>query len=474
MTIAGPPPPTRRSLRETGAIVIVPPPSPPASAGALAWVDPGTVARPRTAGALEASPYLPVVPDLLARAPRRTPWRAGVLVPFGIVLALIAAYCATTLLWPLYALPPVATAVSVPVTPASAAAPAWPAQGSAAVAVQGVGGTLASTGDASSIASITKLVTALMVLDRMPLAAGEQGPSFAMTQDDQDAYVGYQNRGESSLDVPVGGSLTELQLLQGMLIGSANNYAQILADSIWPNDAVFANAASGWLATHGLAGMRIIDPTGIEEGNRAAPADLVTLAQRALANPVIGPIVATRAIDLPGAGHVENTNKLLQADPAVVGVKTGSLDGIDNLLVAKDITVGTTPVRLYAVTLGQPDADARTATAQALLDRLAAELQQQPTVPAGTVAGRVSTRWGDPIAILTGADAAVVDWNGGTPTTSADLSVGDARDLGEDVGTLTVKGPLGATTVPVHLAADIEPPTAWWRLTHPLDLFGLA
>ena len=38
---------------------------------------------------------------------------------------------------------------------------------------------------------------------------------------------------------------------------------------------------------------------------------------------------------------------------------------------------------------------------------------------------------------------------------------------------LAVQGPLDAARRRSILADDIEPPTAWWRLTHPLDLFGL-
>ncbi len=38
---------------------------------------------------------------------------------------------------------------------------------------------------------------------------------------------------------------------------------------------------------------------------------------------------------------------------------------------------------------------------------------------------------------------------------------------------LSVQGPLDSATVSLELASDIEPPSAWWRLTHPLDLFGL-
>ena len=41
------------------------------------------------------------------------------------------------------------------------------------------------------------------------------------------------------------------------------------------------------------------------------------------------------------------------------------------------------------------------------------------------------------------------------------------------VGEVRVKGPLNATTTGLHLTADIPDPDPWWRLTHPLELFGL-
>ena len=72
------------------------------------------------------------------------------------------------------------------------------------------------------------------------------------------------------------------------------------------------------------------------------------------------------------------------------------------------------------------------------------------------------------------ADASVVLWNGATGTVATDLLLGDDREAGDTVGTLTVTGPLGATTVDASLADDIEPPSGWWRLGHPLELFGLA
>ncbi|MFK4837458.1 D-alanyl-D-alanine carboxypeptidase [Microbacterium sp. ZW T2_14] len=448
---------------------------PPASSGrtALGWVDDTAIGLGSAPGdlAAAATSYVPVDADLLSGAPRRSPLRAGVIVPTVAIAAVLGAYAATTLLWPLHAVAPIVTAMEVQPVAAPAAAPVWPAQGSAAEGVAGIPGTLATTADPDSIASITKVVTALVVLEEMPLAVGEQGPEFRFTSADRSRYWQYLNNGESALNVPAGGSLSEYQMLEGMLVGSANNYADRLAQSLWPSDAVYASAASAWLAGHGVPGVTVYEPTGMDPRNTASPEALVVLAQKALANPVIAEIVAKQSIDLPGAGHVENTNGLL-ADPGVVGVKTGTLDAW-NLLSAKDVTIGDTTVRLYASVLGQPDDEARLAASRAIYAQLEAELQLKPSVTADTVAGQVETLWGDEVDIVTSGDAAVVLWNGGSGTVATTYDLGDQRDAGDVVGSLSVTGPLDDTAVDLQLAADISDPSPWWRLTHPLDLFGL-
>ncbi|MEZ3161899.1 D-alanyl-D-alanine carboxypeptidase [Microbacterium sp. BWT-B31] len=445
-----------------------------ASGIALAWVDESTItARPRTSTYLTAaaSPYVPVENELLARPPRRSPLRPGVLIPTAAALALVGAYAATTLMWPLNAVQPkVESLQAQPIAAAPAAMP-WPGVGAAAVDVHGIDGSVASSGDMLQMASITKIVTALLVLEELPLAPGEQGPSYRFSYSDRYDYWDYLDGGESALDVPVDESLTEYQMLQGMLIGSANNYADRLAYSIWPSNRVYADAANSWLAAHGVSGISIVEPTGIDSGNMATPEALLVLAEKALANPVIAEIVATPAVDLPGAGHVENTNGLL-ADPGVIGIKTGTLDSW-NLLSAKNLTIGQTTVRVTASVLGQPDNDSRLAVSRALYAQLEAELQPKPSVTTGTTAGLVKTKWGEPVQVVTDADANVILWNGGTGTVTTDFSLGDARTKGDKVGTLTVAGPLDSATVEVSLTADIEGPSPWWRLTHPLDLFGL-
>lgn len=443
-----------------------------APATALAWVDTAAVARNTTVGSLDETADDEQA-DALMRGARLLPAiaRPGILVPLGVLVGLLAAYSGTTLLWPLHEVPPTVQAGELATDPAPAATVTWPAQGSASVGIAGVS-TAASAADAVSIASITKVVSSLMVLDRMPLAPGEQGPEFYFDYGDSVDYWNYRRSDQSALDVPVDGVLTEYQLLQGTLLGSANNYIDRLASEIWGSDSEFAAAAEVWLRERDIEGITVVTPSGFDERNVATPAALIELGERAMKNPVFAEIVGTRSVDLPGAGTVVNTNGML-ADPGVVGIKTGTLVGW-NLLTAKDVTVGDTTVHLFAAVLDQADDKQRLAATRALFAETEAALQAQaPAVAEGTVVGEVTTLWGEKVDVVTDDDATVVLWNGATATATAAFELGDEREEDGTVGTLTTVGPLNTVTTPLALAEDVEGPSPWWRLTHPLELLGI-
>ena len=247
----------------------------------------------------------------------------------------------------------------------------WPSEGAAAVAV-GDGEVMTRADERHPMASVTKVLTALMVLDQKPLAVGEAGTEYHFIEKWNNSYEEYLARDQSALPVPVGGILTEYQLLQGMLLGSACNYADILVTDVWGDNEAFAAAAEEFLGAHGLDGITVIEPTGFNPTNTATPSALIALGRLALQNPVIAEIVAQPQAELPGAGLVENTNDLL-ADPGVVGIKTGTLEG-SNLLSAKDIRVGERTVRVFAVVLSQPDDEARFVASRALYDAVEAQL----------------------------------------------------------------------------------------------------
>lgn len=443
-------------------------------ASALTWIDAESVSTGSIPIDFGAAPTEAEGPDLLADARLRPGWlRARALVPTLFVVSLAAAYCGSTLLWPLDNVAPTVTAAKVEIAPAAAASIAWPTSGSAAVGVQGMG-TASSGGDREPIASISKVASSLMVLDALPLKPGEEGPSYAFTRQDSLKYWQYRRSDQSALDVPAGGSLTEHQMLEGVLLGSANNYIDRLAREIWGSEGAFADASAKWLRDHGLGDISLPNPSGFDSRNVASASDLVTLGELAMRNQVFADIVGTPQVELPGAGVVKNTNRLLAEDAGVVGIKTGTLGKSWNLLTAKDITVDGKTVRLFAAVLGQHDDDARVDATRALFAEVEKALASQtPAVPKGTVVGTLTTEWGARSDIITDTDAKVALWNGATATAKSDLSLGDDWTKGAKTGTLTATGPLGSAEASVSLRSQVDDPSPWWRLTHPMQLFGL-
>ena len=109
--------PSRRALREstapTDTIVV----RNRAGRRALAWVDDETVTD-----AVDTPAASTAAPDLLQRRPRRSPLRAGVVVPLLTAVGVCGAYAAATLLWPLWAVAPTVREIT-PDGPVATAAP---------------------------------------------------------------------------------------------------------------------------------------------------------------------------------------------------------------------------------------------------------------------------------------------------------------------------------------------------------------
>ncbi|MDP3950594.1 MAG: D-alanyl-D-alanine carboxypeptidase, partial [Microbacterium sp.] len=221
-----------------------------------------------------------------------------------------------------------------------------------------------------------------------------------------------------------------------------------------------------------MTGITIVTPSGFDEGNVATPDALLRLGERAMQNPVFAEIVGTVSADIPGAGLVTNTNGML-ADPGVVGIKTGTLEGW-SMLTAKDVTIGDTTVRLFAAVLNQGSNDERLAVTRSLFAEVETALQDAPTtLPAGTVVGEVETLWGTNVDLVTDEDATVLLWNGAAADAAATLALGDERAAGDQAGSLSVTGPVDAVEVSVSLEDEVSGPSPWWRLTHPLELLGV-
>lgn len=376
-------------------------------------------------------------------------------------------YLPVTLLAPLE---PVSAQVQPVASPATqAAALTFPAYGAVGVGAVGYPGLLASSGNASPmpIASITKVVTALTVLEAKPLALGDAGPDITFTGADVQFYDNQLAQDGVVAPAVPGTAISERNILQVMLMASANNYAETVAVWAFGSEPAFVTAATAWLSEHGLTQTTITDPSGIKPSNTSTVADLVELGKLALADPVVAQIVGTASIEVPGVGTVANRNELLGVD-GVDGIKTGTLDesGACLLFSAKK-TVGGQVIDIVGVALGGPDHPTVAADMRTLLGQVTAGFHDVPLVAAGDSVATYDTPWGDAASAVTTQAASVVVWSSTPITATVNADPVRLADAGSPVGSLVFTAGTQTVSVPLQLSAKIDDPGPWWRLSHP-------
>jgi D-alanyl-D-alanine carboxypeptidase (penicillin-binding protein 5/6) len=383
--------------------------------------------------------------------PRQIFVRRRIAVFGGLALILgTGLYLPFTLLAPLQ---PVA-AQAVPFTAPEQAVPVldFPGYGAAGIGAVGYPGVLASSGPTTPlpIASITKVITALVVLDAKPLAVDEEG---------------------IVKPVHAGQVTSERDVLNLVLMASASNYARSLAHWAFDTDEAFLTAARAWLDRQGLDETTIAGPTGIEPTNTSTVADLLRLAKIALRHPVVAQIVATAQVEIAGVGAVANRNQLLGID-GVDGIKTGTLDEAGScLLFSADATVGSQTISLVGVVLGGPDHPTVDASVRVLLAQAVAGFQEVTLAKAGESFASYTTSWGDSSSAVAANNASVVVWSDTPVAREVDtLDVGIAK-AGSDAGQLTFRVGNRTIRVPLRLSTTIDDPGPWWRLTNPGSMF---
>ncbi|MCR4278770.1 MAG: serine hydrolase [bacterium] len=176
--------------------------------------------------------------------------------------------------------------------------------------------------DVVPIASLTKLVTAMVVLD--------QGRD---TLDQTVHFLDADIRDDSHRTFRVGEEVTRRQALQALLIGSVNSAGDALARDTLGREQ-FVEAMNAKTRSMHLASPTFVDPTGISKSNQASAADVAAILTTALSYPEIREITEKSRIVIVGKSgeeyRINSTNLLLASylneDPYhIVGAKTGSL-----------------------------------------------------------------------------------------------------------------------------------------------------
>ena len=358
-------------------------------------------------------------------------------------------------------------------TPA-AAEPVMPDFGTSAVGAVGFPGVLAASGSTTTvpIASITKMVTALLILDAKPLAADEAGPDITFTGADIDFYYEALAEGGSVAPVVNGMKLSQRDAMLAMLLASGNNYAESLIVWAFGSEQAYLAAAAEWLTDQGLADTTVADASGISPDSVSTAANLVELAKLVTANPALAAMVAIPTIDLPVIGPIENTNTLI-GTLGVSGIKTGMTDVAGScLLFSGDVQVGSETITLVGVVLNGVSRAAVNSAVAALIESVIPGFQQITLTEAGEPFGSYTTPWGQTAGVVAAKSAAALVWSDTPITGTADVESMQLGLTGDDIGSVDYLVGDTTVTVPLELDSDLTDPGLFWRLGHPGELIA--
>ncbi len=424
-----------------------------------------------------------------AAARKRRRARTGGFVAFAVIAALVVGAPTAYTLWALQApLPEPILAAETPTAPQRDAAEIYVApEGSSAVAVTGGGAyldaadtVLGSDGalwtesgidEVRPMASIAKVVAALVILDAHPIDGDGGGPTLTFGRADHALYDAYYVRGATIAAMPIGTSMSLRDALATMLVPSASNYAEAVSSWAFGSVGSYARAAERWLAANGLENTRVVEPTGLDPRNTSTARDLITLGRLAAANPVVARIVATPSMSVSGAGRIVNTNALL-GERGITGLKTGTLEESgSNLLYTANLDVGIgEPLQVVGVMLGGITQQSVRHSVLATLDSIAGGFRTQPVAAAGDRVGTYTTAWGGTVDLEVAEAPTLRSWSDTPITVEMTVSTPAVIADGAEAGAITWTAGPESVTVPLRIAGDIEPPSAWWRLTHPGEL----
>ena len=197
-----------------------------------------------------------------------------------------------------------------------------------------------------AIASTTKMMTALVVLERA-------SPDEVVTVSAEAAAVG-----EAEIGLVAGEILSVGDLLVALLVDSANDAAMALAEHVGGSEEGFVALMNERAARLGLTSTRFANPHGLDDPDHYSTArELLAIALAGMDDPTFAELVGTRRAPFPSTPEGRErealtTNTLLRSYPGTFGVKTGFTGEAGLALVA---AARQGERRVYAVVLGSDD-----------------------------------------------------------------------------------------------------------------------
>lgn len=180
-------------------------------------------------------------------------------------------------------------------------------------------------------ASTTKILTALLAL--------EFGDLDQMCTVSENAITFYEDN-VTTMDLRAGETIPLRELLYGALVKSANDAANVIAESVSGNMNAFVGLMNQAAAVYGCTNTNFTNPNGLHNDNHYTTArDMALIAMEAMKNETFREMVATTSYTIPATDtmrsrSITNSNRLMIAPtaekankyyfPDAIGIKTGT------------------------------------------------------------------------------------------------------------------------------------------------------
>ncbi|MDB5161087.1 MAG: D-alanyl-D-alanine carboxypeptidase [Candidatus Saccharibacteria bacterium] len=342
----------------------------------------------------------------------------------------------------------------------------WPAYGQAAVGARGYG-LLDSHGTQvpAPMASITKVITALAILQKKPLSPGQQGATIKITAEDVAIYNDYASKGGSVVRVSDGELISEYQALQALLLPSANNMADTMARWAFGSVNNYVDYANSYVRQLGLKKTTLGDASGFSPKSVSTAEDLATLGLAFMDNSTLRDIVSQQTAELPVAGSVSNTNWLLNTD-GIIGIKTGNTEQAGGCyLFAANRSIGGQDITVIGAIMGAPDLNSAITDSRPLLHSINNGFSTISAAKKDQVIGAYVSKWGDTVDIISKDDVSVLTWKTRQVIASTDI-VKDNVSLTkyQPIGKLTATSWDKKSSGDLIASNSLKAPSWQWRL----------
>lgn len=280
------------------------------------------------------------------------------------------------------------------------------------------------------MASITKIMTAVVALEHAPLDEQIVVPTASGAVGQSTAYL------------RPGEKLSLHDLLAALLVKSGNDAAVAIAQGIGGSQDAFVQMMNDKAAELGLTNTHFMNPHGLDQsGHYSTATDLAVLARYAMSKQAFRDIVSMKQVQIGSGARKEvlqSTDLLIGNYQGAMGVKTGYTSGAGYSVISAAQREGVT---LYTVVLGTNSDAQRFKDAAELLDWGFAHYRPQQIGTQGTVIAEAPV--GDyldvtvPAAMSADTTAAILDLEGPVTRTVTVATVRAPVNLGDAVGVAT-------------------------------------